>query len=101
VIGWRFGNRRRSTVVDDDPVKQIRKQTAIVVRYTLVWSVVGGAVSYACLALLGVGIPAPEVDILWRLIGGLAVGALAGVGATVFVQLLVIVARAVRKPRAA
>jgi hypothetical protein len=47
----------------------------------LAWSLPGGAIGYAGLAAAGIGVPAPEVAVGWRLFGGLVVGAMAGVAA--------------------
>jgi len=43
------------------------------------WGIAGGAFGYAGLAALGIGVPAPEADLGWRIIGGLVFGAAAGV----------------------
>jgi hypothetical protein len=47
----------------------------------LAWSLPGGALGYAALAAVGIGVPAPEVAVGWRVFGGLVVGAMAGVAA--------------------
>jgi len=49
------------------------------------WGMAGGAIGYAGLAALGVGVPAPDADLGWRVIGGLVFGSLAGlvIGLTV------------------
>ena len=43
------------------------------------WGIAGGAIGYAGLAALGIGVPAPDADLGWRIIGGLVFGAAAGV----------------------
>jgi hypothetical protein len=45
----------------------------------LFWGIAGGAIGYAGLAALGIGVPAPDADLGWRIFGGLVFGALAGV----------------------
>jgi len=101
VIGWRLGSRRRPLIEDPDPIKQAQQRGVAVVHHTLLWGVAGGAVGYAFLAWLRVGIPAPEVAVGWRVAGGLALGALAGLGATGFVTTLAAALRRIRRPRAA
>jgi hypothetical protein len=46
----------------------------------LFWGFAGGAIGYAGLAALGIGVPGPDADLGWRIIGGLVFGALAGLG---------------------
>src|SRR6266516_8166 len=70
VIGWRLGSRRRALIEDPDPIKQAQQRGGAVVHHTLLWGVTGGAVGYAFLAWLRVGIPAPEVAVGWRVPGG-------------------------------
>jgi hypothetical protein len=46
---------------------------------TIFWGFAGGAIGYGVLAALGIGVPAPEADLGWRIIGGLVFGAAAGI----------------------
>lgn len=48
-------------------------------RKPIFWGIAGGAIGYAGLAALGIGVPAPEADLGWRIFGGLVFGAAAGV----------------------
>jgi hypothetical protein len=48
-------------------------------RKSLFWAIAGGAIGYAGLAALGIGVPAPDADLGWRIFGGLVFGAAAGV----------------------
>lgn len=43
------------------------------------WGIAGGAIGYGGLAALGIGVPAPDADLGWRVFGGIVFGALAGV----------------------
>ena len=54
---------------------------------SLVWGVLGGAISYAALASLGVGVPNANASLVWRIIGGVAFGAGAGVVAGMIVSM--------------
>lgn len=45
----------------------------------LLWGMTGGAIGYAALAGLGIGVPAPEAPLEWRIVGGLVFGAATGV----------------------
>src|SRR5205814_3210640 len=101
VIGWRLGTRRRALIEDPDPIKQAQQRAVAVVHHTLLWGVAGGAVCYAFLAWLRVGIPAPEVAVGWRVASGLALRALAGLGGSCFVTTLAVALRCIRGPRAA
>lgn len=59
--------------------------------HTLVWAISTGSVSYACLAALGIGVPAPEAALAWRVFGGAVFGAAAGAAAGAFVPLFALV----------
>ena len=48
-------------------------------RKTIFWGIAGGAIGYGVLAALGIGVPAPEADLGWRIFGGLVFGAAAGI----------------------
>ena len=48
-------------------------------RKTIFWGFAGGAIGYGVVAALGIGVPAPEADLGWRIIGGLVFGAAAGI----------------------
>src|SRR6266550_2917683 len=65
---------------------QMRIQT-----HTLVWGIVSGAIGYACLAALGIGVPAPEAALVWRVFGGAVFGAAAGVAAGAIVPLVALI----------
>ena len=45
----------------------------------ILWGLVGGAVSYSVLAALGVGAPNTNASLAWRVIGGVTLGAGAGI----------------------
>jgi hypothetical protein len=49
------------------------------------WGITGGAIGYAVLSALGVGVPAPDAPFGWRVFGGLVFGAAAGVAASLVV----------------
>ena len=56
--------------------------------HTLVWGIVSGAIGYACLAALRIGVPAPEAALVWRVFGGAVFGAAAGAAAGAIVPLV-------------
>ena len=67
-----------SAVTDDPPIQQ----------YTILWGIIIGAFGYAAFASVGVGVPAPEAALGWRLFGGLVFGAAAGAAAGAFLPLV-------------
>jgi hypothetical protein len=48
----------------------------------LPFGIAGGAIGYAALAALGIGVPAPEAELGWRIFGGIVFGAATGVFVT-------------------
>jgi len=65
------------------------------------WALIAGAVGYAAFASAGVGVPAPEAPLPWRLFGGAVFGALAGVGSWWAVGVVRILATSLRHDRRA
>jgi hypothetical protein len=49
------------------------------------WAITGGAVGYTLLAAFGIGVPAADAALQWRIFGGLVFGAAAGVAAALVV----------------
>jgi hypothetical protein len=49
------------------------------------WAITGGAVGYTLLAAFGIGVPAADAALQWRMFGGLVFGAAAGVAAALVV----------------
>lgn len=54
------------------------------------WAIAGGAGGYTMFAALGVGVPASDAPLVWRVVGGLVFGAAAGVAAWLVVSYLFI-----------
>ena len=53
--------------------------------YVMWWGMIGGAIGYALLASLRIGVPAPDAPLVWRVFGGLVFGSVAGVAASIIV----------------
>src|SRR2546427_5578601 len=76
-FGFLRGRRRRQGEADPIPREaQMRIQS-----HALVWGILSGAVGFACLAALGIGVPAPDAALVWRIFGGAVFGAAAGAAA--------------------
>jgi len=82
-FGYLRGRRRRGEAHPNVMEAQMRIQS-----HALVWGIVSGAVGYACLAALGIGVPAPEAALVWRVFGGAVFGAAAGAAAGAIVPLV-------------
>ena len=66
------------------------KMGELIYGHTVGWGIIGGALGYAAFAAGGVGVPAPDASLVWRLFGGMVFGAAAGAGAGSFLPLLII-----------
>jgi len=91
ILGAAFGffrgrRRRRGEAHPNLREAQMRIQS-----HTLVWGILSGAVGYACLAALGIGVPAPEAALAWRVFGGAVFGAAAGAAAGAIVPLVALI----------
>lgn len=54
---------------------------------SLRWGTIGGAVTYVLFATVGIGVPAPDAPVRWRLFGAAVFGTAAGIGAALMVEL--------------
>ena len=68
---------------------------------TLVWGMLGGATGYALLAAFRIGVPSHEASLIWRLLGGMVFGAVAGIAAGLLIPMLEILILFWRPRRAA
>ena len=59
----------------------------------------GGAIGYAALAALGIGVPAPDAALGWRIFGGLVFGAAIGIFASLFLGSVAVSIRILRSSR--
>jgi hypothetical protein len=84
VFGYNWARRRAKS---SSPLSPQVSQSLLMGR-TLLWSIPGGALAYAVLAALQIGVPAPEVSLIWRVFGGAVFGAVAGVGAGCLLAIL-------------
>jgi len=91
-FGFLKGRRRRQGNVHPD----VREAQTRIQSHTLVWGILSGALGYACLAALGIGVPAPEAPPVWRVFGGAVFGAAAGAAAGAFVPLVALIPSVVR-----
>ncbi len=91
ILGAAFGflRGRRSRRGDAHP--NLREAQMRIQSHTLVWGIVSGAIGYACLAALRIGVPAPEAALVWRVFGGAVFGAAAGAAAGAMVPLVALI----------
>ena len=91
ILGAAFGflRGRRSRRGEAHP--NLREAQMRIQSHTLVWGIVSGVIGYACLAALGIGVPAPEAALVWRVVGGAVFGAAAGAAAGAIVPLVALI----------
>ena len=81
---WNAVRLEPTPSVENDPSRHAR---AVMAR-TFAWSLPTGAICYGILAALGIGVPAPDASLPWRIFGGVVLGSVAGLGATSAVCLI-------------
>ena len=81
---WNAVRLEPAPSVENDPS---RYADAVMAR-TLAWSLPTGAVCYGVLAALRIGVPEPVASLPWRVLGGVVIGSVAGLGATCVVCLV-------------
>ncbi len=98
-----WGYYRAGQLAAKNPSLLPNESARLIQGHTLLWSIPGGALGYAVLAGLAVGVPAPDADLGWRIFGGAVFGAAAGAGAGCFVPLIALIPTAIRlfRPRRA
>jgi hypothetical protein len=64
----------------------------------LFYGMAGGAIGYAALAALGIGVPAPDAALVWRIFGGLVFGAAIGIFSSIFLWSMAVSCRILRTP---
>jgi len=91
ILGAAFGFLRSRRGGRGEAHPNLREGQMRIQTHTLVWGIVSGAIGYACLAALGIGVPAPEAALVWRVFGGAVFGAAAGVAAGAIVPLVALI----------
>ena len=103
LIGALFGAQRVYSRTSEYPVLPPVQDQWLRIYGACTWpALLLGAVGYAALAALGIGVPNQEATVFWRLFGGAVFGALAGViagWAVALVTELVLTFRSARRLR--
>jgi len=97
-VGYIRARRRGLRAIDPGPSE---KQIPPLEASTILWGMCVGAVGYALLAALRIGVPSPDAPLGWRVLGGLVFGAVGGIAAGFLLPMLEILATMLSRKRAA
>jgi len=81
---WRSTPFDRAKLFLQEPDPRSMWGLRIPIRKPLLYGMAGGAIGYAALGALGIGVPAPDAALGWRIFGGLVFGAAIGIFSSIF-----------------
>ena len=81
---WRSTPFDRAKLLLQEPDPRSMWGLRIPIRKPLLYGIAGGAIGYAALGALGIGVPAPDAALEWRIFGGLVFGAAIGLFSSIF-----------------
>jgi hypothetical protein len=81
---WRSTPFERAKLFFPEPDPGSVRGLRIPIRKPLLYGMAAGAIGYAALGALGIGVPDPDAALGWRIFGGLVFGAAIGIFSSIF-----------------